>query len=137
MLYTSSLKDISPEMLSGGFFVGWPNPPAPEMHYKLLKNSYKVVLVIDQNTNQGIGFINAVSDGVLSAYIPLLEVLPEYQNQGIGKKLILLLLEELKDIYMIDLICDEELQPYYEKVGMIKAKGMISRNYNYQSGRKG
>lgn len=70
-----------------------------------------------------------------SAYIPLLEVLPEYQNQGIGKKLIQLLLEELKDIYMIDLICDEELQPYYEKVGMMKAKGMISRNYKYQSGR--
>lgn len=33
---------------------------------------------------------------------------------------------------MIDLICDEELQPYYEKVGMMKAKGMISRNYKYQ-----
>jgi ribosomal protein S18 acetylase RimI-like enzyme len=137
MLYTSSLKDVSPEMLEGGFFVGWPNPPSSEMHYKLLKNSYKAVIVIEKDTKQVVGFINAVSDGVLSAYIPLLEVLPEYQNQGIGKKLIQLLLEELKDIYMIDLMCDKELQPYYEKVGMVKAKGMISRNYKCQSGRQG
>lgn len=137
MRYTSSLKDVSPDMLEGGFFVGWSNPPSPEMHDKLLKNSYKAVVVIDEDTKQVIGFINAISDGVLSAYIPLLEVLPEYQNQGIGQKLIQTLLEELKDIYMVDLICDEELQPYYEKAGMMKARGMISRNYRYQSGRQG
>jgi ribosomal protein S18 acetylase RimI-like enzyme len=105
------------------------------MHYKLLKNSYKFVLVIDEESNQVIGFINAISDGVLSAYIPLLEVLPEYQNQGIGKKLVHTLLEELKEIYMIDLMCDEELQPYYEKICMFKSSGMISRNYKFQSGR--
>ncbi|WP_338055248.1 GNAT family N-acetyltransferase [Shimazuella alba] len=29
-----------------------------------------------------------MSDGVLSAYIPLLGVLPAYQNQGIGKILV-------------------------------------------------
>jgi ribosomal protein S18 acetylase RimI-like enzyme len=135
MRYTSSLKGISQEMLAGGFFVGWPNPPSPEMHYKLLKGSYKFVLVIDEKSNQVIGFINAISDGVLAAYIPLLEVLPEYQNQGIGQKLVQTLLEELKEIYMIDLMCDEELQPYYEKIGMFKASGMISRNYKFQSGR--
>ena len=29
-----------------------------------------------------VGFVTAISDGVLSAYIPLLEVLPEYQGAG-------------------------------------------------------
>lgn len=31
MFYTLSLKDVSTEMLEGGFFVGWPNPPT--FHY--------------------------------------------------------------------------------------------------------
>lgn len=133
--FTTSIKEISPKMLKGGFFVGWPHPPSPEKHYQILENSYKIVLAIDRSSNQVIGFINSISDGVLSAYIPLIEVLPGYQNRGIGKKLVLRLLDELSDIYMIDLICDEELQSYYETVGMGKAKGMIFRNYKYQSGR--
>jgi ribosomal protein S18 acetylase RimI-like enzyme len=73
---------------------------------------------------------------VLSAYIPFLEVLPEYQNQGIGKELVNRMLKELDEIYMVDLICDKDLQPFYEKVGMLKAAGMIVRNYEMQSGKE-
>lgn len=132
--YTTSLKDVSPEMLYG-FFVGWPNPPSPEKHFKLLSNSYKTVLAIDETCHRVVGFINAISDEILTAYIPLLEVLPEYQNQGIGEQLVMRMLNELKDIYMVDLLCDEELQPYYERLGMLKAHGMMVRNYKSQSGR--
>ncbi len=117
-----------------GFFDGWPNPPSPQTHLKLLQNSSKVVLAIDVKANQVIGFITAISDGVLSAYIPLLEVLPEYKNKGIGRELVNRMLGELDDIYMIDLCCDDDLIPYYEKFGMMKTNGMIFRNYNMQSG---
>ena len=134
MNYTSSLNEISEDMLSGGFFVGWPNPPSATTHLKLLRNSYRSVVAIDKENNQVVGFINAVSDGVLSAYIPLLEVLPAYQNKGIGKRLVESLLEELNHLYMIDLLCDEDLQKYYSKIGMQKAQGMMIRNYNNQSG---
>lgn len=133
MLYKNSLDGISSEMLEG-FFVGWPNPPKPDTHLKLLKNSSKVVIAIDDNTNKVIGFITAISDGVLSAYIPLLEVLPEYKNKGIGKELVKQILKELDNIYMIDLCCDDDLVPYYEKFGMVKANGMVLRNYKMQSG---
>lgn len=132
MIYTASLNDISPGMLVG-FFNGWPNPPSSEKHLKILNNSYKVILAVDEG--RVVGFINAISDGVLSAYIPLLEVLPNYKNRGIGKQLVNKMLAELHDIYMVDLMCDIELQPYYEKIGMIKANGMVVRNYEYQSGR--
>jgi len=132
--YIQTLEGISPDMLKGGFFVNWPNPPTPETHYKLLKNSYQVVLALDEKSQQVVGFINAISDGVLSAYIPLLEVLPEHQNQGIGKKLVKKMLDQLKHLYMIDLLCDENLQGYYEKLGMNKAQGMMIRNYKNQSG---
>lgn len=133
MIYKNSLDGISSEMLKG-FFVDWPNPPNPDTHLKLLKNSSKVVIALDNNTNQVIGFITAISDGVLSAYIPLLEVLPKYKSKGIGKELVSRMLEELENIYMIDLCCDDDLVPYYEKFRMIKSNGMVLRNYNMQSG---
>lgn len=134
MRYTTSLEGIIPDMLEG-FFVDWPNPPSPATHLQLLQQSYKVVLAVDDSANQVVGFITAVSDGVLSAYLPLLEVLPAYQQQGIGGELVRTMLEELQDLYMIDLMCDQPLQAYYEKLGMFPASGMIVRNYNAQSGK--
>ncbi len=135
MIYTSSLKGISSDMLNG-FFADWPNPPSPETHLKLLQNSFKVVLAIDEKTEQAAGFITAISDNVLSAYIPLLEVLPEYQNQRIGKELLNRMLKELDGLYMIDLLCDDSYAPFYEKAGMTRAGGMVIRNYERQSGIK-
>ncbi|MBA4494950.1 GNAT family N-acetyltransferase [Paenactinomyces guangxiensis] len=135
MRYDSSLEGITFDMLQGGFFAGWTNPPSPETHLKLLQGSYRVVLAIDEEVNQVIGFINAVSDGVLAAYIPLLEVLPAYRGRGIGKELVHRMLGKLKHLYMIDLLCDEELQTYYEKIGMKRASGMMIRNYQNQSGK--
>jgi ribosomal protein S18 acetylase RimI-like enzyme len=133
MIYKNSVDGISSDMLKG-FFVDWLNSPNPQTHLKLLKKSSKVIIAIDDNTNQVIGFITAISDGVLSAYIPFLEVLPEYKNIGIGKELVNQMLKELDDIYMIDLCCDDDLVPYYDKLGMMKTNGMILRNYKMQSG---
>lgn len=82
MIYTTSLKGITPDMLAG-LFDGWPNPPSAIKHLELLKNSYKVVVAVENG--KVVGFINAISDGVLTAYIPLLEVLPDYKNKGIGR----------------------------------------------------
>lgn len=132
--YIESVENIQPNQLTG-FFVGWPNPPSPEMHLKMLKRSFRVVLAIDEHTGQVVGFINAVGDGVLSCYIPLLEVLPSHQNQGIGSELVRRMLDGLKDFYMVDLICDQELQPFYERFGMITRTGMAWRNFDRQSGK--
>ena len=70
------------------FFVGWPNPPSPEKHRELLGKSDFCLLAIDETTTMVVGFITAITDHVLSAYIPLLEVLPSYQGQGIGTELV-------------------------------------------------
>jgi ribosomal protein S18 acetylase RimI-like enzyme len=133
MRYTNSTDEITADMLEG-FFVGWPKPPNAETHLKLLQNSSKVVLALDEDANQVIGFITAISDGVLSAYIPFLEVLPTYKNQGFGRELVKRMLKELDHIYMIDLCCDDEVVPFYEKFCMIKSNGMLVRNYQWQSG---
>jgi ribosomal protein S18 acetylase RimI-like enzyme len=131
--YKDSVEDTTPDQLAG-FFVGWPNPPVPETHLRLLLNSDHVVLAIDEETENVIGFITAVSDGVLSAYIPCLEVLPAFQGRGIGSELVRRMLAKLRGFYMVDLMCDPELQPFYARFGMAPYSGMIVRNYEQQSG---
>lgn len=131
--YLDTLDGIDADALAGGFFVGWPNPPSPERHLALLRGSSHVLLALDTATGRVVGFINAISDGVLSAYIPLLEVLPAWQGMGIGRELTRRMLARLGSLYMVDLLCDAELQPWYAQLGMQPATGMCLRNYARQS----
>jgi ribosomal protein S18 acetylase RimI-like enzyme len=117
-----------------GFFEGWPNPPTPETHLRLLEQSDEVILAVDGVSGEVVGFITAISDGVLAAYIPLLEVRPAYRGQGIGTALVRRMLDRLDDLYMVDLLCDPALQPFYAALGMRPATGMMVRNYEQQSG---
>lgn len=131
--YTTDLEGITAGMLEG-FFVGWPDPPSEETHLRLLGNSSHRVVAMERESNRVVGFITAVSDGVLSAYIPLLEVLSEYQGAGIGQELVRRMFGELDHLYMIDVCCDDDVVPFYERLGMHRTNGMILRNYNRQSG---
>ena len=131
--YTDSLSGVTVEQLRGGFFVGWPDPPSPETHYRILANSAAIVLARNAE-GAVVGFISAVSDHVSCAYIPHLEVLPAYQWQGIGSELMRRMLARLRELYMIDLVCDPPLQPFYERFGMRAVLGMVLRNYDRQSG---
>ena len=131
--YTDSLDGITPDKLTG-FFVGWLNPPSAETHLRVLKGSYKIWLAVDDTTGKVVGFINAISDGVLAAFIPLLEVLPDYKKQGIGTELAQRMLNSLSHLYSIDLICDADVQPFYDRLDMRRYTGMIFRYYENQSG---
>jgi len=133
MQYVETCESIFPHQLQG-FFVGWPHPPSPEKHRELLEKSDVCLLAIDENTMMVVGFITAITDHVLSAYVPLLEVLPAYQGQGIGTELGQRMVAKLSHLYMIDLLCDPDLQPFYERLGMRPASGMLVRNYRQQSG---
>ena len=130
--YTDDLAGVQPEQLAG-FFEGWPNPPSPEAHLRILSGSSHVVLATASD-GQVVGFVTAISDGVLTAYVPLLEVLPSYRRQGIGTELIHGLLRKLDGFYSINLHCNPELQPFYESFGMRALGGMAIRNYSAQSG---
>lgn len=123
--YVNYIDGIELHNISG-FFVGWPNPPSPQKHLELLKNSDYIWLAVDNE--RVVGFVTAISDNVLSAYIPLLEVLPGYQGLGIGTELVRRMLDSLRDLYMIDLMCDENLTNFYKRLGMSPSHGMIIRN---------
>ncbi len=132
--YTQRLDGITPAMLEG-FFEGWPNPPSPDTHLRILEGSTHVVLAVDRASSNVVGFVTAITDGVLTAHIPLLEVLPAHQRRGIGAELLRQLLEHLRKYYAVDLICDPSIQPYYQRMGMQPARGMMIRNYARQAGR--
>ena len=126
--YYTNLDHITEKDLEG-FFVGWKAPLSCQQHYKILENSNYIVLAYDKNKKRVVGFVNALSDEVSFAFIPLIEVLPEFQNKGIGTELLKRMLELLDDISNIDLTCDLELQSFYERFGMLKSTGMILRKY--------
>jgi ribosomal protein S18 acetylase RimI-like enzyme len=124
--YETTADGVEPRDL-GGFFVGWPNPPSQEQHLKLLQQSEHIVIARDEASGRVVGFVTAVGDGILSAFIPLLEVLPEHQGRGIGTELVRRMLALLEGRYMVDLLCDEDLVPFYERFGMTKVAGMARR----------
>jgi GNAT superfamily N-acetyltransferase len=133
--YLDTLDDLTTGHLAPGFFTGWPNPPAPETHFAILRGSRHIWLAQDEANGQIVGFVNALTDGVLCAFIPLLEVVPPYQQQGIGRALMTRMLETLSSLYSIDIVCDAALQPFYARFGMQPYSAMLKRNYDAQAGR--
>lgn len=126
--YTDSLAGIEARQLSG-FFVGWARPLSPEAHLRVLHGSDFVVLAVETQSGRVVGFITALTDGELSAFIPLLEVLPEHQEQGIGTELMRRMLERVSTLPNVDLMCDAEMIPFYERFGLHHADGMVSRRH--------
>jgi len=132
--YKKDLSGITEGMLKG-FFGGWLNPPNSETHLKILKNSYYFIIAVDRDVDKVVGFISAISDGIIAAYIPLLEVIEPYRGKGIGSELVKRTLEEFADLYMVDICHDVDLAPYYTRFGAHKGSASLFRNFGVQSGR--
>lgn len=126
IIYSDQLDQLTPLQLDG-FFVGWPNPPSNAKRLKILQGSYAVWLAYDGGTL--VGLINAISDGVLTAHIPLLEVLPSHQGRGIGSVLVKRMQQSLANLYAIDVVCDDDVKAFYKKLGLFECNAMILRNY--------
>lgn len=133
ILFTDSLAGVEAQHLTG-FFVGWPQPPDAAALLRILRGSSHVWLARELDSGRVLGFITALSDGVLAAFIPLLEVLPDYQGQGIGTQLVQRMLATLTPLYSVDLVCDDDLAPFYERLGLRRMLAMSQRRYVNQSG---
>ncbi len=132
IVVTDQVDSLKVDQLGGGFFESWPNPPSPETHLRILRGSYAAFIALDGD--QVVGFITAISDGVLAAFIPNLEVLPSYRGKGIGTRLVEAMKERLADFSAVDLVCDEDVKPFYADLGFRECAAMIIRNFE-QSGR--
>jgi len=123
--YSSSLNGLRADHLVG-FFEEWPVRPSPEQRLEILNGSSEIILA--RSEGRIVGFITAISDGVLAAYIPLLEVRREMRGRGIGTELASRMLERLAAFYMIDVICDADVLAFYERLGLRAHTAMILRN---------
>jgi ribosomal protein S18 acetylase RimI-like enzyme len=109
-----------------GFFDGWARRPSESVLRSVLAGSY-CSFVARTSDGRVVGFASAISDGILSASVPLLEVLPAYRGRGIGSRLLQLVLGRLEGLYMVDLTCDEELVPFYRRFGLTEGRSMGMR----------
>ena len=131
VVYTDSAAGMTSELLQG-FFDEWPNPPTPATLLRILQSSDHIVLAREGEAGRAVGFITAISDGISAAYIPHLEVIRSMQGQGIGSELARRMVTKLRSLYMVDLVCDPHLQPFYERLGFRPYSAMIIRNYDRQ-----
>ncbi|MEZ5064308.1 MAG: GNAT family N-acetyltransferase [bacterium] len=134
--YRHDLEGVNADQLEG-FFEGWPAHPTSETHLELLRGSDAVVLAYDTTTSTVVGFVTAITDGVLAAYVPLLEVLPSHRGRGVGRELVTRIVARLDDLYMVDLVCDPGLLPFYESIGFRAGASAMIRNRSRQAGRAG
>ena len=125
--YRTSAAGLRWEQLDG-FFVGWPVRPSAATLLSHLERSYRCSVAVDASSDRVVGFATAISDGLLAASIPLVEVLPGWHERGIGTELLSVLLAQLGHLYMVDLACDEDVRPFYEKLGFTATTAMIRRN---------
>ena len=95
--------------------VGW-SRMEKEYNNPLLTSYYHIAVYEKEAL---IGYIDCVSNGVTDAYIQDLMVHPDYQRRGIGTELMTIMINYLKQkhIYMISVVFEENLKPFYEKFG--------------------
>ena len=95
--------------------VGW-NRMENEYKNPLLTSFYHITVY---EKNELIGYIDCVSNGVTDAYIQDLIVHPNYQKKGVDTELMNQMITYLKEkrIYMISVVYEESLKPFYEKFG--------------------
>jgi GNAT superfamily N-acetyltransferase len=126
--YLDDVSGLEDDQLRGGFFEGWPHPPSADLHLAHLRGAEAAIVAIDGETGQVVGFVTAIGDGLLVAFIPLLEVLPAYRGRGIGTELMRRLLDRLAGRYSVDLACDPEMMPFYERLGGVPGTAAMWRN---------
>lgn len=95
--------------------VGW-NRMEDEYSSPRLVSFYHIAVYEEHNL---IAYVDCVSNGVTDAYIQDLAVHPDYQGRGIGTDLMNRMIAYLKEkhIYMISVIFEERLKPFYAKFG--------------------
>lgn len=111
---------------------GWWDAKAdPETVFPpLFRGSFAVVVAHDKN-NRAVGMGRVISDGVSDAYLQDVTVAPEYRGQGIGKRIIALLVTTClcAGVDWIALVAEPGINTFYETLGFTAMKDYIPMKY--------
>lgn len=110
---------VLPELITLYQDAGWVNYTRDT---KLLLSAFHKSLYIltAWSDNKLVGIVRVVGDGYSIIYVQDLLVLKDYQQMGIGSRLMKEVLNKYKEVYQIVLITDNQpkLRTFYEKVGL-------------------
>jgi GNAT superfamily N-acetyltransferase len=95
--------------------VEWSSGKYPDKLVIAMRNSDRVYSAWDGD--KLVGLMNALSDGIMTAYFHYILVRPEYHSQGIGKKLVMRMLADYKDYARKVVISYKEETGFYERCG--------------------
>lgn len=101
--------------------VGWSSGRHPQLVRQALLQSHSVCSAWDGE--QLVGLMNALSDGIMTAYSHYLLVLPAYQGKGVGRALALAMRERYRDVARLTLIAMDEAIGFYERCGFQVGQG--------------
>ena len=101
--------------------VNWESGKHPEKLVVAMEHSDSVFSAWDNR--KLIGLINALDDGIMTAYVHYLLVNPEYQGKGIGKELLRLITNKYSDYLRIVLVADDKEIGFYQNSGFGLATG--------------
>ena len=73
-----------------------------------------------------VGMLCAMDDGVMTAYVHYLLVDPDYQNCGIGRRLVEMTKEKYRDYLKIVLIAYDSGLGFYESCGFRQASDSVA-----------
>ena len=95
--YASSKEDITKDALQELFLsVEWESGKYPNELLQAIGGSHSIVTAWEGE--KLVGLINALSDGVLTVYFHYMLINPSYQNIGIGKEMMNIMLDRYKGV---------------------------------------
>ena len=97
----------------------WSSAEKPTQLLSALRDSHSLVTARISGRLVGIG--NAISDGHLVVYYPHMLVHPEYQRNGIGKKMIEAMQKRYSNFHQQILTADGNAIAFYKSIGFVKA----------------
>lgn len=94
----------------------WSAANKPDALCAALQNSHTVITAWDDI--QLVGLANAISDGYLVVYYPHLLVMPDYQGQGIGRRIMELMHQRYGHFHQQILVAERAAVGFYQKCGL-------------------
>jgi len=111
-----TIKDFSEDELRNLFLsVDWSSGNYPDKLVIAMRNSSSVFTAWDGD--KLVGLVNVLDDGIMTAYVHYFLIMPEYQNIGIGKKLVTMVSENYRDYLRVVLIAYDKEIGFYEHCG--------------------
>jgi GNAT superfamily N-acetyltransferase len=105
--------------------VGWSRPTTDHDLAEVLKQGPAVAAWDGERL---VGFVRALSDGHLAAYVEDVMVHVGCRGSGVGEKILSRLLEEVGNAANVSLFCEPPVAPFYEKVGFQRTSYVLMQH---------